>query len=247
MKFFLITVVSFYALGTLAQGDPKWEGKFEQLGQTLPTPNEYRTGSGAPGPKYWQQKADYVISIELHEPTNSISGTETITYTNNSPDVLKYLWLQVDQNILSKENTLGNTNTDVVKDSANAKTYAKEVSDFDAGFKIKSVTETNGKPLPYMINNTMMRVDLPQPLRPGQKYSFGLAWSYNIVDRSIFGQRSGMEYFPEDGNYVYTIAQFFPRMCVYDDYQGWQNKQFLGNRRVYIAVRRLQGKNYSTS
>ena len=228
MKFLLITVVSFYALGTLAQGDPMWEGKFEQLGQTLPTPNEYRTGSGAPGPRYWQQKADYVISIELQETTNSISGTETITYTNNSPDVLKYLWLQVDQNILSKENTLGNSNTDVVKDSTNAKTYAKEVSDFDAGFKIKSVTETNGKPLPYLINNTMMRVDLPQPLRPGQKYSFGLAWSYNIVDRSIFGQRSGMEFFPEDGNYVYTIAQFFPRMCVYDDYQGWQNKQFLG-------------------
>ena len=228
MRFLLITVVSFYALGTLAQGDPKWEGKFEQLGQTLPTPNEYRTGSGAPGPKYWQQKADYVISIELHESTNSISGTETITYTNNSPDVLKYLWLQVDQNILSKENTLSNSNTDVVKDSVNAKTYAKQVSDFEAGFKIKSVTETNGKPLPYIVNNTMMRVDLPQPLRPGQKYSFGLAWSYNIVDRSIFGQRSGMEFFPEDGNYVYTIAQFFPRMCVYDDYQGWQNKQFLG-------------------
>ena len=228
MKFFLITVLSFWALGAQAQGDPKWEGKFEQLGQTLPTPNEYRTGSGAPGPNYWQQKADYVISIELHESTNSITGSETITYTNNSPDVLKYLWLQVDQNILSKENTLRNTGTDAVKDSANAKTYAKEVSDFDAGYKIKSVTETNGKPLPYTINNTMMRVDLPQPLRPGQKYSFGLAWSYNIVDRSIFGQRSGMEFFPEDGNYVYTIAQFFPRMCVYDDYEGWQNKQYLG-------------------
>ena len=228
MKFFLITVLSFCALGTLAQEDPKWEGKFEQLGQTLPTPNEYRTGSGAPGPKYWQQKADYVISIELHESSSSISGTETITYTNNSPDVLKYLWLQVDQNILSKENTLANADTGVVKDSVNAKTYAADVSDFNAGFSIKSVTETNGKPLPYIINNTMMRVDLPQPLRPGQKYSFGLAWSFNIVDRSIFAQRSGMEFFPEDGNYVYTIAQFFPRMCVYDDYQGWQNKQFLG-------------------
>ena len=228
MKFLLVTIVSLYALGTLAQGDPKWEGKFEQLGQTLPTPNEYRTGSGAPGPKYWQQKADYVISIELHEPTNSISGTETITYTNNSPDVLKYLWLQVDQNILSKENALNNSDTGALMDSASAKTYAKEVSDFEAGFKINSVSETNGKPLPYIINNTMMRVDLPQPLRPGQKYSFGVAWSYNIVDRSIFGQRSGMEFFPEDGNYVYTIAQFFPRMCVYDDYQGWQNKQFLG-------------------
>ncbi|HZB13419.1 MAG TPA: M1 family metallopeptidase [Chryseolinea sp.] len=228
MKFFLITFLSLSVLAALAQEDPKWEGKFEQLGQTLPTPNEYRTGSGAPGPKYWQQKADYVISIELHESTNSISGSETITYTNNSPDVLKYLWLQVDQNILSKENTLYNSDTGVVKDSASAKTYAKEVSDFDAGFEIKKVTETNGKPLPYVVNNTMMRVDLPQPLRPGQKYSFDLAWSYNIVDRSIFGQRSGMEFFPEDGNYLYTIAQFFPRMCVYDDYQGWQNKQFLG-------------------
>ncbi|HYI76523.1 MAG TPA: M1 family metallopeptidase [Chryseolinea sp.] len=228
MKFFLITFLSLSVLAALAQEDPKWEGKFEQLGQTLPTPNEYRTGSGAPGPKYWQQKADYVISIELHESTNSISGSETITYTNNSPDILKYLWLQVDQNILSKENTLNNSDTGIVKDSASAKTYAMEVSDFDAGFEIKKVTETNGKPLPYVVNNTMMRVDLPQPLRPGQKYSFDLAWSYNIVDRSIFGQRSGMEFFPEDGNYVYTIAQFFPRMCVYDDYQGWQNKQFLG-------------------
>ncbi|HZI24951.1 MAG TPA: M1 family metallopeptidase, partial [Chryseolinea sp.] len=228
MKFFLITFLNLSVLAALAQEDPKWEGKFEQLGQTLPTPNEYRTGSGAPGPRYWQQKADYVISIELHESTNSISGSETITYTNNSPDILKYLWLQVDQNILSKENTLSNSDTGVVKDSASAKTYAKEVSDFDAGFEIKKVTETNGKPLPYVVNNTMMRVDLPQPLRPGQKYSFDLAWSYNIVDRSIFGQRSGMEFFPEDGNYVYTIAQFFPRMCVYDDYQGWQNKQFLG-------------------
>src|SRR5688572_12517165 len=228
MKLFFIIALNLLSLVSIAQEAPDWEGKFEQLGQTLPTPNEYRTGSGAPGPKYWQQKADYVISIELHEPTNSISGAETITYTNNSPDVLKYLWLQVDQNILSKENTLSNSATGVVKDSTSAKTYAKEVSDFEGGCAIKSVTETNGKPLPYIVNNTMMRVDLPQPLRPGQKYSFGLTWSFNIVDRSIFGQRSGMEFFPEDGNYVYTIAQFFPRMCVYDDYQGWQNKQFLG-------------------
>ncbi|HEX6224298.1 MAG TPA: M1 family metallopeptidase [Chryseolinea sp.] len=228
MKFFLITVLSFCALEALAQGDPKWEGKFEQLGQMLPTPNEYRTGSGAPGPKYWQQKADYEISVELHEANNSISGTETITYTNNSPDILKYLWLQVDQNILAKENTLNTSVTGVVKDSASAKTFARETSDFDAGYKITKVTDTDEKPLPYTVNNTMMRVDLPQPLRPGQKYSFELAWSFNIVDRSIFAQRSGMEFFPADGNYVYTIAQFFPRMCVYDDYQGWQNKQFLG-------------------
>ena len=136
MKLFLIIVLTLLARIALAQEAPKWEGKFEQLGQMLPTPNEYRTGSGAPGPKYWQQKADYVISVELNEPANSISGTETITYTNNSPDVLKYLWLQVDQNILSEENTLSNTTTGVVKDSADAKTYAAEVSDFKAGFTI---------------------------------------------------------------------------------------------------------------
>lgn len=228
MKFFLFIPLSLWALAALAQEAPQWQGKFEQLGQMLPTPNEYRTGSGAPGPKYWQQKADYVISVELHEATNSITGTETITYTNNSPDVLKYLWLQLDQNILSDDNTLGSSTTGVVKDSADAKSYAADVSDFKAGFTIKTIKETNGKSLPYTINNTMMRIDLPQPLRSGEKYSFGVEWSFNIVDRSIFGQRSGMEFFPEDGNYVYTIAQFFPRMCVYDDYQGWQNKQFLG-------------------
>ena len=123
---------------------------------------------------------------------------------------------------------MGSTITDVLKDSAARKDFADKVSDFKAGFNVKSVKETYWNPLPYFINNTMMRVDLPQPLRPGEKYSFGVEWSYNIVDRNIFRQRSGMEFFPEDGNYIYTIAQFFPRMCVYDDYEGWQNKQFLG-------------------
>ncbi|MBA4057078.1 MAG: aminopeptidase, partial [Marivirga sp.] len=228
MKQFLIFLFIAFAEIALAQNNPVWQGKFEQLDQTLPTPNEYRTGSGAPGPKYWQQKADYTINVELNDNNQSITGTETITYHNNSPDVLKYLWLQLDQNILAEENALKSTTTGALKDSAAAKTYAAQVSDFKAGFSIKSVKEVSGTPLPFMINNTMMRVDLPQPLRPGEKYSFNVEWSYNIVDRSVFGQRSGMEYFPEDGNYVYTIAQFFPRMCVYDDYEGWQNKQFLG-------------------
>jgi len=213
---------------SLGQSTSAWQGKFEQLGQTLPTPNEYRTGSGAPGPKYWQQKADYDISVELNDADQSIKGAETVTYTNNSPDVLKYLWLQLDQNILSEENTLASATTGALKDSAAAKTYAQTVSDFKGGFNVASVTDTNGKTLPHTVNNTMMRVDLPQPLRPGEKYSFRVEWSFNVVDRSVFGQRSGMEYFPEDDNYVYTIGQFFPRLCVYDDYDGWQNKQYLG-------------------
>lgn len=207
---------------------PQWQGKFEQLDQVLPTPNEYRTGSGAPGPRYWQQEADYVISVQLNDDNQSISGSETITYTNNSPDALKYLWLQLDQNIIADENTLNSTSTDEVVDSAAAKTFAVDVTEFEGGYNIKSVSETSGKPLAFFINNTMMRVTLPQALKSGNKFSFNIEWSYNIVDRNIFRQRSGLEYFPEDGNHIYAIAQFFPRMCVYDDYNGWQNKQFLG-------------------
>jgi hypothetical protein len=220
---FLLTVQVAWA-----QETPKWQGKFEQLEQTLPTPNEYRTGSGAPGPKYWQQKADYTIAVELNDDNQSITGTETITYHNNSPDVLKYLWMQLDQNILAADNTLATTGTGAVKDSAAAKTFATQVGDFDGGFKVKSVKDVTGKALSYTIVNTMMRVDLPVAMKSGDKYSFNIEWSFKVVDRMVYGQRSGMEFFPEDGNYVYTIAQFFPRMCVYDDYEGWQNKQFLG-------------------
>ena len=230
MNKLLITTLALAApiLSGWAQDAPKWKGKFEQLEQALPTPNEYRTGSGAPGPKYWQQKADFVINVELNDDNQTITGSETITYHNNSPDVLKYLWMQLDQNILSENNTLNTTNTGNVRDSAAAKTFATQLSDFKAGFNVKSVKDVTGKTLPYMINNTMMRVDLPQPLKAGEKVSFLVDWSFNIVDRMVYGQRSGLEFFPEDGNYIYTIAQWFPRMCVYDDYEGWQNKQFLG-------------------
>ena len=226
-----IIIVLLLAVATVsyAQDEPKWQGKFEQLDQVLPTPNEYRTGSGAPGPKYWQQQADYVINVELNDANQSITGSETITYSNNSPDVLNYLWLQVDQNILSAENTLATTNTSSVKDSVGAKAYAEQTSDYKGGYQIKSVKDASGKALQHFVNNTMMRIDIPQPLKPGEKISFSIDWSYNINDRNVFNERSGYEFFPEDGNYVYTIAQFFPRMCVYDDYEGWQNKQFLGS------------------
>jgi hypothetical protein len=182
MRNILVGVIIIIAHISFAQTTPAWQGKFEQMGQTLPTPNEYRTGSGAPGPKYWQQKADYDIAVELDDTKQSISGSETITYHNNSPDVLKYLWLQLDQNVLAEENSLASTTTGALKDSSAAKTFATRVSDFKAGFNVKSVKETNGKPLPHTINNTMMRVDLPQPLRTGEKYSFQIEWSYNVVD-----------------------------------------------------------------
>ncbi|MBL7877840.1 MAG: M1 family peptidase, partial [Cyclobacteriaceae bacterium] len=217
-------------LFVLPLGAQNWKGKFEQLDQQLPTPNEYRTGSGSPGPKYWQQKADYEISVELNDANQSITGTEKITYHNNSPDVLKYLWLQLDQNLFEKESNTGKTSTNSIRDSVAAKTMAGQLSlyDFTGGYKIASVKDASGNPLKHTINKTMMRVDLPQPLKPGGQVSFQVAWSYNINDRNFQGGRSGYEYFPAEDNYVYTIAQFFPRMCVYDDVVGWQNKQFLG-------------------
>lgn len=233
----LFLIASFCAAGVFGQESPKqgqWKGKFEQLEQLLPTPNEYRTGSGAPGPKYWQQRADYVINAELHDDTQSISGSETITYFNNSPDALTYLWLQLDQNINAKGNSTLKTANSRVRDSADTKSMAISLGlyDFDGGYKIKSVKDGAGASLPTQVNQTMMRIDLPKPLGPGQKYVFSVEWSFNINDRMLNATpndaRSGMEFFPEDGNYSYIIGQWFPRMCVYDDVVGWQNKQFLG-------------------
>jgi len=235
MKQFVLVLFLIGSFAAIGQDKPKenipqWKGKFEQLDQMLPTPNEYRTGSGSPGPKYWQQQADYDIIAELNDENQSISGSETITYTNNSPDVLKYLWVQLDQNLFAKDSNTPKTSTNSVKDSTAAKQVAGQLGlyDYEGGYKIKSIKEVAGKDLPYTINKTMMRVDLPQPLKPGGKYSLKVEWSYNVLDRNVAGGRSGYEYFPEDNNYEYTIAQWFPRMCVYDDVVGWQNKQFLG-------------------
>ncbi|CAN5157358.1 M1 family metallopeptidase [soil metagenome] len=226
----LICVVLVTTLVTSAQEQPKWKGKFEQLDQMLPTPNTYRSSSGAPGIAYWQQKADYVIDAELNDENHSITGSETITYFNNAPEDLKYLWLQLDQNINADGSMTKKTSGGAIRDSIPAKMLATTTSSFDykGGYTIKMVKDLADKNLPYIINNTMMRIDLPQPLKKGEKFSFKIAWSYNINDMMMIGGRSGMEYFPEDGNYIYFIAQWFPRMCVFDDYEGWQNKQFLG-------------------
>ncbi|MFN7489367.1 MAG: M1 family metallopeptidase, partial [Chryseotalea sp.] len=230
-----VLMLSLIKVLAFAQTVPTpWKGKFEQLEQLLPTPNEYRSASGAPGPKYWQQRADYVINAELNDNNQSISGSETITYYNNSPETLRYMWLQLDQNINAKESNTFKTQTNTVRDSIDTKAIASSLTlhDFDGGFKIKAVKDASGKALNYTINATMMRIDLPQALGPNQKFVFSVEWSFNINDRmkglTPNDGRSGMELFPQDGNYVYIIAQWFPRMCVYDDVVGWQNKQFLG-------------------
>lgn len=228
--FLLLTFSSF----AQTPEKPTWQGKFEQLGQMLPTPNEYRTGSGAPGPAYWQQQADYVIAAEINDDTQVLTGAETITYTNNAPETLKYLWLQLDQNILSEGNMTDKTKTNRVRDSVSTTAIQTDLDlygNYKGGYAIKSV-RASGTNLKYFINQTMMRVDLIQPLKPGEKFVFDIEWSYNISNRmneGEVGRRGGMEFFPKDGNYLYCITHWFPRMCVFDDVNGWQNKQFLGN------------------
>lgn len=228
-KYFPLILLLGAGMASQAQ---KWQGKFEQLGTTLPTPNSYRTASGAPGPAYWQQRADYTIKVTLNDEKQTITGNEIITYSNHSPETLSYLWVQLDQNMRARD-----SNTPLVRGSSipkgnaiGAKSMQQMTSnyDYDGGYKILALTDEDDQPLSHTINKTMMRVDLPAALKPGESIRFKIAWWYNINDRMKMGGRSGYEYFPKDGNYLYTIAQWFPRMAVYNDAEGWQNKQFLG-------------------
>jgi hypothetical protein len=204
------------------------QSKFAQLDMELPTPNDYRTAAGAPGHGYYQQKADYKISIEIDDATQKLTGEEVITYTNNSPDKLEYLWLQLDQNIYDVNSDSKVIEVEKMEDFKSIGDIKKKLFYYDGGFKIQSITSTGGQNMSYAINKTMLRINLDKPLLPKSSISFKIKWFYNINDRMAVGGRSGYEYFEKDKNYLYTIAQFFPRMCVYDDVEGWQNKQFLG-------------------
>ena len=204
--------------------------KFKQLHEELPTPNVYRAASGAPGHEYYQQKADYQINVELDEEKNILKGNEIITYTNNSPDVLNYLWVQLDQNIRAKNSHGQLTTTNSMNNKMSFRNIKRmhDKMNFDGGFKLEEVRDLYNNKLTYIINETMMRIELSKPLRKGQSFSFKIKYSYNINDRMKIGGRSGYEYFENEGNAIYTIAQFFPRMAVYNEVEGWQNKQFLG-------------------
>ena len=216
-----------------------FDDKFRQLDELLPTPGAVRTASGAPGHAYWQQRADYTMRASLDEANRSLTGSGTITYHNNSPDTLKYLWLQLDQNIYKKDSGARTTAALPSREAwAQARGPEQGVKfdtirtlltgdSFDGGYKISNVRDGGGRPLKYTINGTMMRIDLPTPLKPGARVSFGLDWSYNINEQKVLGGRSGYEKF-EDGNDLFEIAQWFPRMAAYYDVYGWQHKQFLG-------------------
>lgn len=205
--------------------------KFKQLYDQFADPNKYHNASGAPGVEYFQQKVDYVMDIELDDEKSKLYGQETITYTNNSPDPLPYLWIQLDQNIREKDapalekNPASNPAT--IDPNAFVQSYVKD--SFDGGFNIDWVQDENGKALPFKVNQTMMRVDLPKVIGPGESYVFKIKWWYNINNHVVNRARSGYEFFEEDGNKAYVIAQFFPRLCVYNDVEGWQNYQFWGN------------------
>jgi len=231
------------AVSTLAAEAPHtaYDDKFRQLEEILPTPTTIRTASGAPGAAYWQQRADYSIRATLDETKRTISGVETITYHNNSPDALAYLWVQLDQNIYKKDSDARTTATVVSREAwANAKDAdaglkfdglrsTLAATDFDGGYNISAVKDASGRPLHYIINRTMMRIDLPQPLKAGARVAFSIEWNYKINEQKILGGRSGYEKFDDDKNDLFEIAQWFPRMAAYYDTYGWQHKQFLGS------------------
>ncbi|WP_299889046.1 M1 family metallopeptidase [uncultured Lacinutrix sp.] len=236
LKYYFLSFL-FVTVGVFAQQEKKERqqghqnnNKFKQLYDEFSSPNMYRAASGAPGSAYYQQQADYKMDLELDDVNAKLSGFETITYTNNSPDVLKYLWVQLDQNVRARDSKSPLIRGSGISpaQSPSSFTSAYMAERFDGGFNIEAVKDENGKALSHMINRTMMRIDMPQALNPGGKFTFSIKWWYNINDHTKQGGRSGYEYFKEDDNRAYVIAQFYPRMAVYSDVEGWQNSQFWG-------------------
>ena len=240
LAWFAAAAVAILAVGSAGadankQSKGNWDDKFWQLEVDLATPNTYRAASGAPAESYWQQQADYQISATLDEAKKRITATGTITYRNNSPHPLNYIWLQLDQNIFKQDSasrrsakaTAGATGTrDQV--GMGALRQLQSYTETPHGFEIQSVTDGGSRALRYIINDTMLRVDLPQPLAPRAATAVKLAWAFNIVDDNLFDGRSGYEYFRDNDTYTFFQAQWFPRLAAYTDYTGWQHKQFLG-------------------
>ncbi len=214
--------------------------KFRELGSALPSPNMYRSASGAPGPMYWQQKVDYVMDIQLDEDKQRILAEMDITYTNNSPDTLTYLWLALDQNRFkdgslarrSETSSAVGTRRDRASGGDSYSFAALErfqgFEDREYGFEFKSIQTEDGDALDYTVNDTMLRIELDEPLQQGETFEFSIDWDHNIIDEEVIGGRGGYEYFEDDDNYIFGLAQWFPRLAAYTDYTGWQNRQFLG-------------------
>ena len=239
IKYCFASFLFLFATALVAQEEAEKErapghynqSKFKQLYEEFSTPNTYRSASGAPGPDYYQQQADYKMNIELDDKNAKLYGEETITYHNNSPDDLEFLWVQLDQNVRAKDSKSPLRNGGGVPLAYRTGQFAGQhlTEPFDGGFNIDYVKDASGKPLSYSINQTMMRINIPTALKSGEQISFSIKWWYNIPDHTVNRARSGFEYFAKDGNRAYVIAQFFPRMAVYSDVEGWQNHQFWGS------------------
>ncbi|MGB0380882.1 MAG: aminopeptidase, partial [Luminiphilus sp.] len=217
--------------GEVTEDQPVGSGAqaFAQLEQLLPSPSTIRTASGAPGHGYWQQQVDYTIDAILDEKQRQITATAFITYANNSPDSLSYLWLQLDQNRFRPDSLDRRSRTESVdRVSFQDLRDHQSMADNTYGYQDLLVTGQDGSPLPLTIIDTMGRLDLDSPLAPGSTLSFTISWRFNITEEAAIGGRSGYEIFEDSDTQIFFLAQWFPRLAAYTDYMGWQNKAFLG-------------------
>jgi len=223
------------SVGAVDQSRGTYEDKFRQFeGEDWPTPNEYRAASGAPGHNYWQQQVDYVIDVRLDEDAKALTASQRITYHNNSPDTLTYLWILLDQQDMA-EGSMAN----VASPSSSSETYQFfEALGFErgqtwaGGFQNITVKGTDGRPLNFTQVDALLRVDLPRPLAPGERISFDMTYAMPFAQTMVTGARSGYECFPGStpaGNCIFQAAQWFPRLAAYSDYEGWHTLPFLGS------------------
>ena len=232
-KFFLFFIFAGFtnlSFAAIDQSKGSFEDKFRQLDEVFPSPNLSRPATGEPGPMYWQQRADYKIQIKLNEDTRSVEGSETITYTNNSPLTLKYIWLQLDQNIFAKESINNLTRPWGGGDSSvDFSTLRRQnfMDKFEGGFQELSIKINNKSPDTNLVG-THVRINLEKPLKPGESTSLDIEWAYALVEENAVRARNGYETF-EDGNDIFLMAQWYPRVTVFSDYEGWHNKEFIGN------------------
>lgn len=225
-----LQLTGLYAQAPVREAGHTDVSKFRQAYDIFATPNSFRTASGAPGPAYYQQQVDYKMELRLDDQQARLYGDQVITYHNNSKDELTYLWVQLDQNRRAKTSQSYLVRSEKLHEEESVNSFARKhvMPEFEGGYTIEAVQDAKGNSLSHTINHTMMRVDLPQGLKSGEQFSFRVKWWYNINNYREIGGRSGYEYFAKDDNRLYVIAQFFPRLCVYNDVEGWQNMQFWG-------------------
>ena len=235
-----LAMASSVLASSVEQTKGSYVDKFRQLDEALPTPNVYRSAAGAPAENYWQQRVDYDIDVKLDEQKRRLTGSQTIEYKNNSPHTLKYLWLQLDQNIFKNDSIAETTQTfkSTLQNEPDAKPAKLSLGDLrrqqfmddnELGYTISNVKDEDGKALRVTVVDTLMRIDLNTPLKPGKDVEFSMDFAFNLVEEDAVGARAGYEHFEEDGNDIFLVAQWFPRLAAYTDYEAWTNKPFLGS------------------